>query len=100
MRALELASYHTLRSPAYLSGIKISKLLRGVGDKELADYHIKYGNGVLSLAFQQHGMVERDMIFGPNVFSPLRSTPEITSFDDPRISLTSETYAINYAEGL
>lgn len=100
MRALELARYHTLRAPEYLSRRKISKLLRGAADKELADYHIKYGNGVLSLAFQQHGMVERDMIFGPNVFSPSRSTPEITSFDDPRLSLTSETYAINYAEGL
>ncbi len=100
MRALELAIYHTLRSPEYLSRSKISKLLRGGVDKQLAYYHIKYGNGVLSLAFQQHGMVERDMIFGPNVFSPSRSTPEITSFDDPRLSLASETYAINYAEDL
>lgn len=100
MRALELSRYHTRRPPAYLLGIKSSRLLREKADKQLADYHIKYGNGVLSLAFQQHGEATRDMIFGPNVFSPLRSAPEITSFDDPRLSLTSETYAINYAEDL
>lgn len=100
MRALDLARYHTIKTPSYISGIPKSRLFNDAEDRALAMYHVKYGSGALSIAFQKYAEASRDMIFSPLTFSPLRTSSDILSYEDPRLALTPGMYAINYAEGL
>ncbi len=100
MRALDLARYHTIKTPSYIAGIPKSRLLNNAEDRALTLYHVKYGSGALSIAFQKYAEASRDMIFSPLTFSPLRTCSDILSYEDPRLALTPGMYAINYAEGL
>ena len=100
MRALDLARYHTIKTPSYISGIPKSRLFNNAEDRALTLYHVKYGSGALSIAFQQHAEARRDMIFSPLTFSPLRTSSDILSYEDQRLDLTPGMYAINYAEVL
>lgn len=63
-------------------------------------YHVKYGSGAVSVAFQKYAEAMRDMLFSPLTFSPLRTSSDILSYEDQRLDLTPGMYAINYAEGL
>jgi hypothetical protein len=100
MRSLDLARYHTIKTPTYISGISKSRLLNTPEDRALTLYHVKYGSGALSVAFQKYAEARRDMIFSPLTFSPLRTCSDILSYEDSRLALTPGMYAINYAEGL
>lgn len=100
MRALDLARYHAIKTPSYISGIPKSRLFNNAEDRALTLYHVKYGSGALSIAFQQHAEARRDMIFSPLTFSPLRTSSDILSYEDQRLDLTPGMYAINYAEVL
>lgn len=98
-RACELSAYHTIRNPDYLSNLR--KSVKGTlsQSQDEVQYQIKYNKGVLNLAFYKCATSGKDMVFGPDVFSPKRSSLEIPSFDDPHHVLTSDIYAVDYTEG-
>lgn len=62
-RALELARYHSDPDKA-----RYCSYLQKLPNDPLAEHHVKYGNGPISIAFHQHAVAGRDMIlcYGEN----------------------------------
>lgn len=56
-RALELARYHSDPDKA-----RYCSYLQKLPNDPLAELHVKYGNGPISIAFHQHAVAERDMV--------------------------------------